>query len=709
MVYVDSPESSWVNLARAGNFRAIAQWLNEALAPYGIWASVGAVRPGCLYVMLELPPVIEREELLGPGRDLLVRFVCHRLWKLNSAIIEGVRVAAGFSDDPEILWQQSVRIASPARRNRQTQSRSLRVKVRRTSRNRIRLKTLRSFLLCGSAVAAFVFGCTLGYGKAPSSEVNASARTSSQAVTPISTTPQTQKPHTHEVHAVSEVVPVVKPADIANPTDPTVNLMFAGDVTLADSFADTVGKDYKWAFAELEAYRQADIAMVNLENPLTTAETPLPDKQFNFKADPESVAVLKDGGIDLVNLANNHTLDFQAQGLIDTLETLNQAGIKHVGAGRNRTEARRPTIMEVKGQRIAYLGYYGADFGAATDSAAGTNYAEESQIAADIKALRPQVDWIVVNYHWGEELAEHPAEWQQNLGRFTIDQGADLVVGHHPHVLQGAEIYKGRAIAYSLGNFIFGGNSRSDYDTAVLKVALKDRQMKVEFLPVQVEKYQPKIAAGDRGTAILAHLTSLSSNFQQPLTSPIVLDTQSQVPVTTALSQPSAPGQPPQNSVPPALSTSNPPPGESPSANNPASTVTPNLPAEQGTADARSSEPVSGPSLDGARPGSPSYSTESVPPTTTAADNPTGTTTPPTQPSSSSVGAPESMPSSPLSPYEGIPSVVPDPLSTGPSTTPFTNSTEFTPFGSDPSALGAETGSNSQPPAPVTLPEAPSN
>lgn len=708
MVYVDSPESSWVNLARAGNFRAIAQWLNEALAPYGIWASVGAVRPGCLYVMLELPPVIERDELLGPGRDLLVRFVCHRLWKLNSAIIEGVRVAAGFSDDPEILWQQSVRIASPARRNRQTQSRSLRVKVRRTSRNRIRLKTLRSFLLCGSAVAAFVFGCTLGYGKAPSTDVNASARTSNQTVTPVSATPQAQKPRTHEVQAVAEVVPVVKPADIANPTDPTVNLMFAGDVTLADSFADTVGKDYKWAFAELQAYREADIAMVNLENPLTTAETPLPDKQFNFKADPESVAVLKDGGIDLVNLANNHTLDFQAQGLIDTLETLNQAGIQHVGAGRNRTEARRPTIMEVKGQRIAYLGYYGADFGAATDSAAGTNYAEESQISADIKALRPQVDWIVVNYHWGEELAEYPAEWQRDLGRFTIDQGADLVVGHHPHVLQGAEIYKGRAIAYSLGNFIFGGNSRSDYDTAVLKVALKEQQMKVEFLPVQVEKYQPRIATGDRGNAILAHLTSLSSNFQQPLTSPIVLDTQSQVPVTTATSQPSAPGQAPNHSATPthALPSTNPFPNESTSSNNPASTFPSPLSVDQDKPETSSSKPISGPSLNGAGVENPVPSAESVSPT--AADTP-NTTIPSNNPSNGSVGSPEPMPSPPISVYEGVPSVVPDPLSIGPSTTPFTNSTEFTPFSSDPYAPNAGTEDSTQPPAPVTLPEAPSN
>jgi poly-gamma-glutamate capsule biosynthesis protein CapA/YwtB (metallophosphatase superfamily) len=691
MVYVDSPESAWVNLARAGNFRAIAQWLNESLAPYGIWASVGSARPGCLYVMLELPPIIERDELLGPGRDLLMRFVCHRLWELNSAVIEGVRVAAGFSDDPEIIWQQSVRISSPARRNRQTQSRSLRVKVRRTSRRRFRLRTLRSTLLCGSAFAAFVFGCTLGYGKAPSTETTANARTSTQAIVTASPPPG-QKLRTDEVQAATGIVPVIKHPDVVTPSDPTVNLMFAGDVTLAESFADTIGQDYKWAFAQMDEYRQADIAMVNLENPLTTATHPLPDKQFNFKANPASVSVLKDGGIDLVTLANNHTMDFQAPGLVETLETLNKAGIQSIGAGRNRTEARRPTILEVKGQRIAYLGYYGADFGAATENAAGTNYAEESQISADIKALRPQVDWIVVNYHWGEELAEYPAEWQKDLARFTIDQGADLIVGHHPHVLQGAELYKGRAIAYSLGNFIFGGNSRSDYDTAVLKVALKDRQMKVEFLPVQVEKYQPKVVGGDRGNTILAHIASISSNFQQPLTSPVILEAQPSIPDTTAFSQPQSPAS--TNPLAAARRT--------PTELVPASPES--LPVDQGASATQKPEAVSSPILDGTAPVLPRSSTfdAAYPTTPEASSNPSTSVNAPI--SSGPLDSPQSLtpPSS-----DTIPSVVPDPLTTMPTTTPFTNSTEFTPFGSDPSNTDSAPGTNTQLPAPVTLPEAP--
>ena len=320
---------------------------------------------------------------------------------------------------------------------------------------------------------------------------------------------------------------MIQHENILNTTDPNVTLMFGGDVTLADAFADMVGDDYRWAFADMNEYRQADVAMVNLENPLTEADTPLANKAFNFKADPEAVKVLTEGGVDIVTLANNHAMDYEAAGLAETMRILDQAGIHHIGAGQDVQEARRPEILEVKGQRIAYLGYYDDDLHAASEEAPGTNARRNDRVAADIRAVRDQVDWIVVNYHWGEELAEHPSEQQVDLARFTIDQGADLVVGHHPHVLQGAEIYKGRPIAYSLGNFIFGGNARSDYDTAVLKVALRDKQMKVEFLPVEVTQYQPEVVEGDRGAQILAQIEERSRIFEQPMPTSVILDARS--------------------------------------------------------------------------------------------------------------------------------------------------------------------------------------
>lgn len=514
MVYSGSSNHpALVELARAGNFRAIAHWLNQALMPHGMRAFVGTARPGCLKVLVELHPDLRADEgLAGPWQETLVRFVCHRLWKLNSALIEGVHLAARFADQKAILWEQSVRLVAPARRQRQQQSRQLRSQIQQTVRRKDQLKTMRVLLMSGSTVFAFVIGAGLAYVKSPLDQSSAIP------------SPEPSAGRSQTVQAALEPVPVIKHNQVADPRDPTVSLLFSGDVTLSDSFEDTIGKDFKWAFAEMDEYRQADLAMVNLENPLTTASTPMPDKQFNFKADPEMVQVLKEGGIDLVTLANNHTMDFQTPGLLETMETLDQAGILHMGAGRNITEARRPEVIDVKGHRFAYLSYFGEDY-AATEKAAGISPIVETRIAEDIKAIRTQVDWIVVNYHWGQENASHPADWQQQLARFTIDQGADLVVGHHPHVLQGAEVYKGRPIAYSLGNFIFGGNSRSDYDTAVLRVAVKDKQMKVEFLPVEVQKYQAKVATGDRANQILQQIADRSSGFAQPLTSPMLLDT----------------------------------------------------------------------------------------------------------------------------------------------------------------------------------------
>lgn len=197
------------------------------------------------------------------------------------------------------------------------------------------------------------------------------------------------------------------------------------------------------------------------------------------------------------------------------------------------TEARRPKIIDVKGQRIAYFGYYTADYHASAEGVPGTNHGMEQRIAEDIQAVRDEVDWIVVNFHWGVELANYPEIWQSELAYFTIDQGADVIVGHHPHVLQGAEIYKGRPIAYSLGNFIFGGNARSDYDTAVLKVSLREEQMKVEFLPVEVRKYQPKVVKGERGDRILEHIDMISGVFEEPMTSPMILDARQSKVVTS--------------------------------------------------------------------------------------------------------------------------------------------------------------------------------
>ncbi|MEG4342346.1 CapA family protein [Microcoleus sp. A003_D6] len=516
MVYAENwSQPSILELARSGNFQALNYWIDSLLRPEGIYARVEQERAGCVQILVEFQREFAPDTtLLGSTlREGLVKFICHQLWRLNSPAVEGVRIHARLAGEPEILWKQSVRIVTPANR-RQRRYRSLLVV------DWVKFKTYRSLLLVGSALASFVLGCWVSYHEALAMRLVSPVSPYQQAA--VMSGPPPKRPDA--VQAALEVVPVVQQKQVANPYDPTVTLMFGGNVNLLDALASSTGSDYHWAFANMDEYRQADVAMVNLENPLTRSTLGRGKKQLNFKADPEAVKVLTAGGVDIVNLANNHAMDYEEPGLVETINTLNNAGIQHLGAGRDIKAARRPDIIEVKGQRIAYLGYYDADLHAADQGKAGTNPRRNNRVAEDIRALRGQVDWIVVNYHWGVELADYPGDWQIDLARFTIDQGADLVVGHHPHVLQGAEIYKGRPIVYSLGNFIFGGNARSDYDTAVLKVSLKDRNMKVEFLPVEVKKFQPSVVNGAAGERILKHVEQISSIFDRPMRSSVVLD-----------------------------------------------------------------------------------------------------------------------------------------------------------------------------------------
>lgn len=530
--------------AQAGDFRAIARWLNAVLMPYGLRVLVGRDRPGRLRVLIELPPVAESQQLIGAWREPLIRFICHRLWLLDSPELEGVRLRARFEGDRQILWERVVRISSPARRQQQTSS-QLRHKIRRASRQKNHLKLVRTAMISGSTAAAFLVGGVIASVRSPVENSNA-----------LTSNGTAKAGRSAEVKAALETVPVAKHDQVANLNDPTVTMLFSGDVTLAENYQKLHSDDPTWAFAKLDEFRQADVAMVNLENPLTKATLKQPDKRFTFKAEPQLVEVLKEGGVDLVTLANNHSMDYLEAGLLETLEVLDSEGIMRVGAGRNLNEARRPQIVDVKGQRIAFLGYWGQEY-AATDTKPGVSSVDEQRIAEDIRAIRGQVDWIVINYHWGQELATKPAAWQQKLARFTIDQGADVVIGHHPHVLQGTEIYKGRPIAYSLGNFIFGGNPRSNYDTAVLKVAVNDKQMKVEVLPIKVRQYQPQVATGTDGDSILKQVAQLSAGFDQPMQSLMVLDLQPKAtqapmvePVRQQTSAPAAPASPASEAVP---------------------------------------------------------------------------------------------------------------------------------------------------------------
>lgn len=518
---IESSQPSVQELARSGNLKALTYWLNVFLLPHNLFAQAeSAPQAGCVRVIVEFHPSPEVDAQSPEFQQNLVRFICHHLWKLNSAEIEGVQIATRFIGKPQILWRKTVRVVSPARRARLTsihpsqpapaEVAKIKSKLRQTTRQRVQFRAVRSLLLTGTTAAAFIFGCWLGYSDAPSTQTNATAANS------------TVPPRSQTVTTALEPVQV---ETAGTATDGTATLLFGGDVSFTQGYAELVKDDKNWAFAALPELRQADMTIVNLDAPLTTASDSTQSEAA--KADPAQVEVLKNGGIGLVNLANDRIMDYQGTGLEDTIKTLDQAGIRHFGAGRDAKEARRPEILDVDGQRVAYLGYFGAPEQSADDSKPGTNLKQNDRIAADIKAIRDQVDWIIVNFHWGDEIAKYPSESQIELAHFSIDQGADVVIGHHSTVLQGAEIYKGRPIAYSLGNFIFGKKAEGNYDSAMLRVALKDRQMKVELLPVEVKGFQPQIATGDRGKEILNQIESVSDVFQQPLKPLTLIDARS--------------------------------------------------------------------------------------------------------------------------------------------------------------------------------------
>lgn len=298
--------------------------------------------------------------------------------------------------------------------------------------------------------------------------------------------------------------------------DNEIILNLAGDCTFAEHFESFVGENMEYPFAKLRWFSEADISMVNLENPIATRGSKVP-KEFSFKMHPKYCRVLLNGGVDIVNIANNHTLDYGIQGMEDTIHYLDSVGVKHVGGGRNIAEAREPVILEVKGKKIGFLGYFGDGWYNATEKRVGTAPRREDSVIEDVRRLKQETDFVVVNFHWGEERQHYPNEQQKQLAHKTIDAGADLVVGHHPHVLQGIERYGHGFIAYSLGNFIFGGNSRREYDTAVLQVRIAQDHVTPTLVPIHVSSWQPYRLEGREGDRVIQEVREYSKIFKQSI------------------------------------------------------------------------------------------------------------------------------------------------------------------------------------------------
>lgn len=306
-------------------------------------------------------------------------------------------------------------------------------------------------------------------------------------------------------------------ATVSSPVSLTLSVV--GDCTLGtdetfdydtslNAYYENYGADYFLQNVK-DIFSTDDLSIANFEGTLTDSDE-REDKTFAFKAPASYASILTGGSVEAVNTANNHSHDYGDQSFDDTLAALDEAGIVHFGYDET-------AVMDVKGIKVGLVGIYELY----------DHLEREQQLKDNIAKVKADgAQLIVVIFHWGNETETVPDSNQTTLGRIAIDEGADLVCGHHPHVLQGIETYKGRNIVYSLGNFCFGGNSSpSDMDTMIYQQTFTidadgvKKDNVTNIIPCSISSaaydgynnYQPTPAEGDEATRILGKINERSS------------------------------------------------------------------------------------------------------------------------------------------------------------------------------------------------------
>lgn len=283
-----------------------------------------------------------------------------------------------------------------------------------------------------------------------------------------------------------------------------ITLLFVGDIMLSRLIGDIMAQNNDWRYPFLETaefLKNADIAFGNLEGPISARGTKV-GSIYSFRSDPRAIEGLLYAGFDVLSIANNHIWDYGANAVWDTISILEKSGIGVVGGGINYPEAHQPFIKDIDNTKIAFLGYTNLiplSVGSKTSKPA-IAYFDIDQAIADIKEARKKADLIVVSLHWGNEYETTQNTNQKKVARALIDAGAQLIIGHHPHVVQLVEEYNGGYIAYSLGNFVFDQNFSPDTKTGlVLKVTLKDKKIsQVEKIRIAFTSlYQPYLISSE--------------------------------------------------------------------------------------------------------------------------------------------------------------------------------------------------------------------
>lgn len=302
--------------------------------------------------------------------------------------------------------------------------------------------------------------------------------------------------------------------------DDAVKLAFVGDVLFAGTVeAQLKQNGYDYPYREVKnCLEEPDVTAANLETPVSERGAAALQKEYTYRSSPQALPAFVQAGFDLVNLANNHVLDYGRDALLDTLSHLDKEGIRRVGAGRDEEEAFSPVIVERKGIKLAFLGFSRVVpdvswyAGKGKPGVAGTYDHLLPQVKKAIDDARAEADLVIVMVHWGLERKEKPEQYQRNLAHMYIDAGADLVVGSHPHVLQGFEMYKGKWIAYSLGNFLFTTNEVSaTWETVILEAACgRDRRCELNAVPILNKWAKPEVMSEENGRKLFERLTRIS-------------------------------------------------------------------------------------------------------------------------------------------------------------------------------------------------------
>ncbi len=295
-----------------------------------------------------------------------------------------------------------------------------------------------------------------------------------------------------------------------------ITIAAGGDVNFGDGVTPTLNANgLSYPFENVAGiFESNDFSFVNLECCISSEGSPVGGKEFTFRGPPDSARALVSGGIKIVSMANNHSKDYGTAAFLDTLAHLKQSGVAWCGAGANAAEAYAPSVLESRGMKIAFVAFTGIipdgwPAGASSPGCATTT--DHARVAAAIKDARSKADYVVASFHWGIELATSPNEEQRRLAHLAVDSGADLVLGHHPHVVQGFEVYKNRLIAYSMGNYVFSPPREISGKTLTLVALLGPGGLvQAKVVPTVISGCHPVIMSGAPATSWLSTIAGYS-------------------------------------------------------------------------------------------------------------------------------------------------------------------------------------------------------